>query len=69
MAEPLRKPVPPRAEAPDAPRVPIAPVAPEQKRSAMRTAATDKLRSLQRRDRIRWALFALLPIILLVGGY
>ena len=35
----------------------------------MRTAATDKLRSLKRRDRIRWALFALLPIVLLVGGY
>ena len=35
----------------------------------MRTAATDKLRSLKRRDRIRWTLFALLPIVLLVGGY
>ncbi|MDR3422551.1 MAG: HlyD family secretion protein [Xanthobacteraceae bacterium] len=69
MAEPLRKPVPPRAEAPDAPRVPIAPVAPGQKRSRMRTAATDKLRSMRRRDRIRWALFALLPIVLIVGCY
>jgi membrane fusion protein (multidrug efflux system) len=69
MAEPLRKPVPPRAEAPEPPRVPIAPIAPGREHSGMRTAATDKLRSLKRRDRIRWTLFALLPIVLLVGGY
>jgi membrane fusion protein (multidrug efflux system) len=65
MAEPLRKPVPPRAEAPETPRAPIAPVAPGQKRST----AADKLRSMRRRDRIRWALFALLPIVLIVGCY
>lgn len=69
MAEPLRKSVPPRAEAPEAPRVPIAPVAPAEKRSRMRTAATDKLFSLRRRDRIRWTLFALLPIVLIIGCY
>ena len=65
MAEPLRKPAPPRAEAPETPRAPIAPVAPGQKRST----AADKLRSMRRRDRIRWALFALLPIVLIVGCY
>jgi len=69
MAEPLRKPVSPRSEAPETPRSPIAPIVPGRERSGMRTAATDKLRSLKRRDRIRWALFALLPIVLLVGGY
>jgi membrane fusion protein (multidrug efflux system) len=69
MAEPLRKPVSPRSEAPETPRGPIAPSVPGRERSGMRTAATDKLRSLKRRDRIRWTLFALLPIVLLVGGY
>jgi membrane fusion protein (multidrug efflux system) len=65
MAEPLRKPVPARAEAPETPRAPITPVIQGQKRSA----AADKLRSMRRRDRIRWALFALLPIVLIVGCY
>ena len=68
MAEALRKPVP-HDEAPEAPRPPITPVAPGDKRSKQRTVATDKVRQLRRRERIRWGLFALLPIALIVGGY
>lgn len=68
MAEALRKPAP-RDEAPEAPRPPIAPVVPADKRSKQRTAATDKLRQLRRRQRIRWVLFALLPLALIAGGY
>ena len=68
MAEALRKPAP-LDEAPEAPRPPIAPVAPADKRSKQRTAATDKVRQLRRRQRIRWVLFALLPLALIAGGY
>jgi membrane fusion protein (multidrug efflux system) len=65
MAEPLRKPVP-RDEAPETPRPAIAPVTPAGKQ---RTAASDKVRQLRRRQRIRWVLFALLPLALIAGGY
>ncbi len=68
MAEALRKPAP-RDEAPEAPRSPIAPVAPADKRAKQRTAASDKVRQLRRRQRIRWLLFALLPLALIAGGY
>ncbi len=68
MAEALRKPSP-RDEAPETPRPPIAPVVPTDKRSKERTAATDQVRQLRRRDRIRWVLFALLPLALIIGGY
>src|SRR5580698_2937452 len=68
MAEPLRKPVP-RDEAPETPRPPITPVAPADKRPKQKTAATDKVRQLRRRERIRWVLFALLPLALIIGGY
>ena len=68
MAEALRKSVPPaHDEAPETPRPPIAPAVPSQKRSRERTAAADKV--LKRRQRIRWALFALLPLVLIVAGY
>jgi membrane fusion protein, multidrug efflux system len=70
MAEALRKSVPPaREEAPETPRTPIAPVAPAEKRATARTSPADKLRRMRRRDRVRWALFALLPLMLIVGGY
>ena len=70
MAEALRKSVPPaRDEAPETPRPPIAPAVAPDKRSRERTAAADKLRQLRRRQRMRWALFALLPLVLIVGGY
>ncbi len=68
MAEALRKPSP-RDEAPETPRPPIAPVVPTDKRSKERTAAADQVRQLRRRDRIRWVLFALLPLALIIGGY
>ena len=69
MAEALRKSVPPRDEAPETPRPSIAPAVPPSKRSRERTAATDKVRQLRRRQRTRWALFALLPLVLIVAGY
>jgi len=69
MAEALRKSVPPRDEAPETPRSPIAPAVPPGKRSRERTAAAGKLRQLRRRQRTRWALFALLPLVLIVAGY
>jgi membrane fusion protein, multidrug efflux system len=68
MAEALRKPVP-LDEAPETPRPPIVPVAPADKRPKQRTPATDKARQMRRREQIRWVLFALLPVALIVGGY
>jgi membrane fusion protein, multidrug efflux system len=69
MAEALRKSVPPHDEAPEAPRPPIAPVIPAEKRSKQRGKAADKVRGLRRRDRVRWTLFALLPLALVIGCY
>jgi membrane fusion protein, multidrug efflux system len=68
MAEALRKPPPARDEAAEAPRPSVAPLSPGGKTSA-RTAAVDKLRGMRRRERVRWLLFALLPLALIVGGY
>jgi membrane fusion protein, multidrug efflux system len=68
MAELVRKTVAPvRDEAPEGPRP--HPVAPAQWRGKERTSGADKVRQLSRRDRIRWGLFALLPLVLLAGGY
>jgi membrane fusion protein (multidrug efflux system) len=69
MAELARKNVAPiRDEAPEGPRPhPVAPVAPADKRGKER--ASGKGRQISRRDRIRWGLFALLPLVLIVGGY
>jgi membrane fusion protein, multidrug efflux system len=68
MAEPARSNVAPiRNEAPDGPRP--RPVAPADKHGKDRTLARDKVRRLSRRDRIRWGLFALLPLVLVAGGY
>ncbi len=70
MAEALRKSVPPaRDEAPETPRSPITPAIAPDNRSRERTAAADKLRQLRRRQRARWSLFALLPLVLIAGGY
>jgi membrane fusion protein (multidrug efflux system) len=66
MAELARKNVAPiRDEAPEGPRP--HPVAPADRRGKERTS--DKVRQISRRDRIRWGLFALLPLVLLAGGY
>ena len=71
MAEPVRKTVTPvRDEAPDTPRPqPVTPVAPTEARSKTRAAVADERRRPRRRNRVRWTLFALLPIALVVGGY
>ncbi len=67
MAEPLRKVVPPETdEAQEAPRpVPLAP-APDKPPPK---ETSDEVRKRQRRDRIRWGLFAALPLALLVACY
>ncbi len=71
MAEPVRKTVTPvRDEAPDTPRPqPVTPVAPAEARSKTRATVADERRRPRRRNRVRWTLFALLPIALVVGGY
>src|SRR6202167_6047734 len=70
MAEPVRKTVSPvRDEIAEAPRTPpVAPVAPVEKRGKDRNKAPDKARKISRR-RVRWVLFALLPIALIAGAY
>ncbi len=69
MAEPLRKVPPPTTdEVPEAPRpVPLTPAS--DRHPPKETAASDEVRRLKRRDRIRWGLFALLPLALLVACY
>jgi membrane fusion protein, multidrug efflux system len=70
MAEPLRKPAPPaHDEAPEPAKTPFTPVPPAEKQAGKPTAASEELRRLRRRDRTRWGLFALLPPLLVVGGY
>ena len=45
------------------------PVAPAEPRAKERSAAADNVRKLRRRQRVRGGLFALLPIVLVLGGY
>jgi membrane fusion protein (multidrug efflux system) len=67
MAEALRKPTPVRDEAPENPRT--LPLPPADKRTQKDGTGSGELRRLRRRDRIRWSLFALLPLVLIIGGY
>jgi membrane fusion protein, multidrug efflux system len=67
MAEALRKPAPVRDEAPENPRT--LPLSPADKRAQKESAGGEEVRRLRRRDRIRWSLFALLPLVLIIGGY
>ncbi len=67
MAEPLRKSAPPIRDE-EAPRPAIAPVNPADAHTARRTSPADKLRGMKRHDRMRWILFALLPLVLIIGG-
>jgi membrane fusion protein, multidrug efflux system len=67
MAEPLRKPTPVRDEAPENPRT--LPLPPADKRTQKDGAGSEEVRPLRRRDRIRWGMFALLPLVLIVGAY
>ena len=76
MAEPVRKTVPSTTVSPlheetaESPRPHAVPqAAPTGKRSKEQTSGADTVRRLRRRDRVRWTLFALLPIVLLAGGY
>ncbi|MGO9046083.1 MAG: HlyD family secretion protein [Xanthobacteraceae bacterium] len=72
MAEPIRKTVSPlHEETAESPRPhPVAPAEMRsEKRSKERTSGADTVRRLRRRDRVRWVLFALLPLVLLAGGY
>jgi membrane fusion protein (multidrug efflux system) len=61
-------PVPPveRGEAGETARTPQ--IAPVEERSRKTTAVAPKVR-VRRRDRVRWVLFALLPLALIVAGY
>jgi membrane fusion protein, multidrug efflux system len=69
MAEALRKPVPVRDEAPENPRtLPLSP-APADKRTQKDAGGSEEVRRLRRRDRIRWGMFALLPLVLIIGAY
>jgi membrane fusion protein (multidrug efflux system) len=45
------------------------PVEPAEPRAKERSAAADNVRKLRRRQRVRGGLFALLPIVLVLGGY
>ena len=72
MAEALRKSAPPErvetAEAPEAPRtIPLVP--PAEKQSQKDSSGAKETRPLKRRNWTRWGLFALLPVVLLIGGY
>jgi membrane fusion protein (multidrug efflux system) len=61
-------PVPPveRGEAAETARTPQ--IAPVEERSRKAAAVAPRVR-VRRRDRVRWVLFALLPLALIVGGY
>ena len=67
MAEALRKPAPVRDEAPENPRT--LPLPPADKRTQKDGAGSEEVRRLRRRDRIRWGMFALLPLVLIIGAY
>ena len=71
MAELARKTIAPlRDEAPDTPRPqPVTPVAPADARARTRTTIEGEPRRPRRRNRVRWTLFALLPVALIAGGY
>jgi membrane fusion protein (multidrug efflux system) len=68
MAELARMPLSPRRnEVAESPRP--YPVAPAEPRAKERSAAADNVLKLRRRQRVRGGLFALLPIVLALGGY
>ena len=72
MAEPARKPAvaPVPEETAESPRPhAVPPAAPADKRTKEQKSGADTVRRSRRRDRMRWGLFALLPLVLLGGGY
>ena len=69
MAEPARSNVSPlHEETAESPR-PHAVPATGRIDNRAKASGADTVRRLRRRERIRWMLFALLPLALLVGGY
>ena len=70
MAEALRKPAPMRDEAPENPRtLPRSPAAPADKGTQKESGGSEEVRRSRRRNRIRWGLFGLLPLVLIIGAY
>jgi membrane fusion protein, multidrug efflux system len=76
MAEPVRKTVssttvsPLHEETAESPRPHAVPQAvPVAKRGTEQTSGAQTVRRLRRRERVRWTLFALLPLVLAAGGY
>jgi membrane fusion protein, multidrug efflux system len=71
MAEPIRKTISPlHEETAESPRPHAVPAnARIEQRAKERASGADTVRRLRRRARIRWMLFALLPMALLGGGY
>jgi len=76
MAEPVRKVVasttvsPLHDETAESPRPHAVPqAAPPGQRGKEQTTGADTVRRLRRRDRVRWILFAALPLVLIAGGY
>jgi len=71
MAEPVRKTVSPlHEETAESPRpLPVPATARNEKHAKEQTSGAATARRLRRRDRVRWVLFALLPLALIAGGY
>ena len=75
MAEPVRKAVanttvaPLHHEAAESRRPHTVPQAAPPGKRKEQTTGTDTVRRLRRRNRLRWMLFALLPLVLIAGGY
>ena len=70
MAERALRSVPPaRGEAPDVREAPPVVPAPNTPHAESRESSIDKKRPRSTRTTIRWGLFALLPLALIVGGY
>src|SRR6516164_8723277 len=75
MAEPVRKAVanttvaPLHHEAAESRRPHTVPQAAPPGKRKEQTTGTDTVRRLRQRNRLRWMLFALLPLVLIAGGY
>jgi membrane fusion protein (multidrug efflux system) len=73
MAEPVRKSTtvsPLHEETAESPRPHAVPqAAPTGKRSEELPSGADTVRRLRRRDRVRWTLFGLVPLVLLASGH
>jgi len=71
MAEPVRKTVSPlHEETAESPRpLPVPATARNEKHAKKHASGAATVRRLRRRDRVRWVLFALLPLALIAGGY